>query len=166
MSKELSTALRQKKALVGMEEYLLKKARSFFMSSFGSKAPYSDKPLYREISASQMASIGNRLQTANGIEEAKQRAIGFLQDQLKKLEAKEKRTGNKSSWLLQSLGTGGKDPIGQTLIRWIDEQKYLVGHPEMDRIDTLIALRRFWSNVHGLYRYAKSFGTVPLEEKS
>ena len=166
MIEELSTALRQKKALVGMEDHLIDKAKSFFASSFGSKAPYGEKPLYREISASQMAAIGNRLQTSNNIEEAKQRVIDFIKAQLKKLETKKERTGNKSSWLLQSMGTGGVDSIGETLIGWIGKQKYLLGHPEMERIDPLVALRRFWSNVHGLYRYAKSFGIVPLEEKS
>lgn len=165
MNEELKTALWRKKAFIGLEDQLLKKAKIFFIVSFASKAAYSDKPLYQEISPSQMSAVGNNLEIALNIEEAKKRITAFILKQCEKLGAKEKRTGKKSSWLVQPLGTGGQDSLGQVLIDWVNNDKYVETSLVEEGIDPLAVLRRFWNNIHGLYRYSRKYGGVmPLEE--
>ncbi len=155
MNEQLAAALRGKKPFLELEGHLLKQAKRFYDMGFHPG----------NLSASQMAAVGNLLQTATSLEDGQEKVITFLENQIKKLTSKESRTGKKDSWLKPSKGTGGEKSLGATLEKWIDKKKYLEDSVT-DYLDQFAALRRFWSNVHGMYRYKKVCGKdMPLNER-
>ena len=149
----LKNTLEAKKAFLQSEDVILRKALSFYNMG------------YSRLSSSQMAAIGALLQKATSFGEAKKDVVDFLEKQLKKLKAKEQRSG-KTSWLLEVTGSGSKVSLGETLEKWISKEMYL-GASLPSAVDHLATLRRFWGDVCALYRYKKAFGKgMPLREVS
>ena len=155
MSGRLTDALRQKAAFMNAEEHILKRARVFYRMAFTPK----------NLTSSQMAAVGDLLQSSNSTEEAQNKVVSFLNKQQKKLKAKKERTGKSTSWLTPLRNEINETPLGEVLEEWIRDQKYLEGCPRADDIHSLSAMRRFWNNVYGQYCYEKTIGKgMPLEE--
>jgi hypothetical protein len=114
-----------------------------------------------------MAAVGDHILRAPSLAQAQDRVKSFLSKQLDKLTAQAERTGKPTSWALTPETGTGEKTLGQTLIRWIVEEKYLEGKEAPKDLDRLEALRRFWSRVHGLYRYeAEMEQGMPLQHLS
>ena len=155
MSGQLTSALRQKAAFMNAEEHLLKRARVFYRMAFTPK----------NLTSSQMAAVGNLLQSSNSTEEAQNKVVSFLNKQQKKLKSKKERTGKTTSWLRPLRNEVNETPLGDILKNWIENQAYLDGCPKVEDIDRLSAMRRFWNNVYGQYCYEKTYGKgMPLKE--
>ena len=155
MYSRLTDALQQKTAFMNAEEHLLKRARVFYRMAF---TP-------RNLTSSQMAAVGDLLQSSNSIQEAQDKVIKFLDRQQEKLKAKKERTGKSTSWLTPLRNETNETPLGEVLKDWIENQKYLDGCPRADNIHRLSAMRRFWNNVYGQYCYEKTYCEgMPLEE--
>lgn len=155
MSAELERVLCSDLALAGLEEHLIRWAEVLYRMEF-------NKP---RITPSQMAAVGECIRRAANHSKAKEQVIGFLSNQMKKLEAKVKRGGKPESWALEPMTGGGKNTLGDTLMDWVKETRYLEGAPKVEHLDTLAALQRFWSRFHGLYRYEAEIGkAMPLQE--
>jgi hypothetical protein len=155
MPGRLTVALRQKTAFLNAEKHILKRARVFYKMAFTPK----------NLTPSQMAAVGDLLQSSNSTEEAQGKVVGFLNKQLEKLEAKKKCSGKPTSWLIPLRNEVNKMPLGEVLKNWIGDQKYLEGCLWADDIHRLSAMRRFWNNVYGQYCYEKTIGEgMPLEE--
>ena len=151
----LTSALRQKTAFMNAEKHILKRARVFYRMAFTPK----------NLTSSQMAAVGNLLQSSNSIQEAQSKVVNFLNKQQEKLKPKKERTGKATSWLTPLRNEVDKTPLGEILKDWIEKQKYLDGCPGADDIHRLSAMRRFWNNVYGQYCYEKTCGKgMPLEE--
>ena len=156
MKENLEIAFRRKEKFLALEEGLLRKAITLFAMGF---TP-------RNLSASQMSGIGERLKTFSSIQQAKSSVLKFLDRQLEKLEARKERSGKYSSWLIMSKDKGVELPLGKILTHWIEDEKYLEDISIIDEIVRLAALQRFWNNVYGLYCYQKVFGkAMPIEEE-
>lgn len=152
MNEQLTNTLRGKKAFLELEGHLLKQAKRFYELGFHPG----------NLTSSQMAGISNRLQTASSPKEAQEKVSKFLNKQMEKLEAKDRQ----ESWLKTAGGGAKKDPLGITLQKWIIEKKYLPADSVTGDLDHLAALRRFWSNVYGMYRYHKVCNEgMPLNEE-
>ncbi len=151
---KLATALRQKEAFLKQEDSLLRKARDFYGLGF----------IPRNLSSSQMSAVNECIHTSGSIEDVKKAVGKFINGQVEKLKKQKERSGKSASWLIAPTGDGGKGSLGETLLDWINEGKY---SPEIAGNDRLSALRRFWSNVYGLYRYRKVFKEedMPLREE-
>ncbi len=155
MNPDLEHVLRSDLALASLEEHLIQRARVLYQMGF-------NKP---RITPSQMAAVGQSICRAANHSQAKERVIGFLSNQMEKLEAKVKRSGKPESWALEPETGGGGKTLGDTLMNWIKETTYLEGAPKPEHLDPLAALQRFWSRFHGLYRYQAELGEgMPLQE--
>jgi len=162
----LTTALNQKKAFLDLENHLLNQARALYRMGFTPE----------HLSSSQMAAVGERIRTARCFHEAQTKVSDFLEKQMQKLKAKADRAGKSvkpTSWLIPSAkgnkgNTGSvnsETSLGETLIHWIEKERYLEGSAESGDIDRLAALQRFWSDFYGHYCYQKACGeSMPLEE--
>lgn len=157
MSDRLATALRQKETFLKHEELLLRNAISFYTLGF----------IPKNLSSSQMSAVNECIHTSGSLEEVKKAVGKFINGQLEKLEKQKGRSGKSTSWLITPTGAGGKESLGATLLDWMNEGKYLENRPEIAGNDRLSALRRFWSNVYGQYRYCKVFKEedMPLREE-
>jgi hypothetical protein len=156
--------LHQKKVFLKLENHLLKQARVLYRMGFTPK----------NLSSSQMAAVGERIQTAQCLHDAQTKVSDFLEKQRQKLEAKALRAGKSdkpASWLIPAGRGNSGLSLGKTLIDWIEKERYLEGsavsgEAESGEIDQLAALRRFWSDFHGHYCYQKACGeSMPLEEE-
>jgi|LGOV01.1.fsa_nt_gb hypothetical protein len=155
MYSRLTVALRQKAAFLKAEEHLLERARVFYKMAF---TP-------RNLTPSQMAAVGDLLRSSNSIKEAQYKIDKFLNKQIKKLKAKEERSGKPGSWQTPLRNEVSGTPLGEILKEWIRDQKYLEGCPGPDEIHRLSSMRRFWNYVYGQYCYEKALGKgMPLEE--
>ena len=156
MSDRLATALRQKEAFLKQEGLLLRNARIFYNLGFVPK----------NLSSSQMSAVNECIHTSGSLEGVKKAVGKFMNGQVEKLNKQKERSGKSTScsWLITPTGAGGKESLGATLLDWINEGKY---SPEIAGNDRLSALRRFWSNVYGQYRYRKVFKDedMPLREE-
>lgn len=154
MSDRLATALRRKEAFLKQEELLLGKARIFYNLGF----------IPKNLSSSQMSAVNEYIHTSGSLEDVKKAVGKFMNGQVEKLKKQKERSGKATSWLITPTGTGGKESLGATLLDWINEGNYSPGIAGDDRLS---ALRRFWSNVYGLYRYRKVFKDedMPLREE-
>ena len=148
MSKDAVAALDRQDNLLRIEEHLIARARLFYLLGF----------FPERLSASQMAAVGDRVHGAASFEEAQHKVIEFLNKQLGKLKNKAQRTGKKTSWLREPSGAVGETSLGNTLIHWIQEEKYLDEAHRYQESIRLVALWRFWATVHGLYRSRRVFG--------
>jgi hypothetical protein len=147
MSKDTAKALDRQVKLLRIEEHLIARARLFYLLGF----------FPGRLSASQMAAVGDHIQRGATLKEAQHKTMDFLNRQLEKLEAKAKRTGKKTSWLKEPSGAGEEVSLGKTLIHWIEHENYFEEALKSDESIRLVALRRFWATVHGLYRSQKVF---------
>lgn len=154
MSDRLATTLRWKEAFLKQEALLLRNARDFYNLGF----------IPKNLSSSQMSAVNECIHTSGSLEDVKKAVSKFINGQVEKLEKQKERSGKSASWLITPTGAGGKESLGATLLDWINEGKY---SPEIAGDDRLSALRRFWSNVYGLYRYRKVFKKedMPLREE-
>ena len=154
MSDRLATTLRRKEAFLKQEKLLLRNARDFYNLGF----------IPKNLSSSQMSAVNECIHTSGSLEDVKKAVGKFINGQVEKLEKQKERSGKPASWLIKPTGDGGKESLGATLLDWINEGKY---SPEIAGDDRLLALRRFWSNVYGLYRYRKVFKDedMPLREE-
>lgn len=154
MSDRLAAALRRKEAFLKQEALLLRNARNFYNLGF----------IPKNLSSSQMSAVNESIHTSGSLEDVKKAVSKFINGQVEKLEKQKERSGKSTSWLITPTGAGGKESLGATLLDWIKEGKY---SPEIAGDDRLSALRRFWSNVYGLYRYRKVFKEedMPLREE-
>ena len=151
----LTSVLQQKTAFINAEKHILKRARVFYRMAFTPK----------NLTSSQMAAVGNLLQSSNSIQEAQSKVVNFLNKQQEKLKQKKERTGKATSWLTPLTNETNETPLGEVLEEWIRDQKYLEGCPRADDIHSLSAMRRFWNNVYGQYCYEKTCGKgMPLKE--
>ncbi|MBF8276364.1 MAG: hypothetical protein HW390_1437 [Candidatus Brocadiaceae bacterium] len=157
MSDRLATALRQKEAFLKQEQHLLRNARIFYNLGFVPK----------NLSSSQMSAVNECIHTPGSLEDVKKAVGKFLNGQVAKMKKQKERSGKSASWLITPTGAGGKESLGSTLLDWINEGRYLYNSPEIAGDDRLSALRRFWSNVYGQYRYRKVFKEedMPLREE-
>lgn len=132
-------------ALAKLEDRLIGKARDLCRLGFTPQ----------NLSPSQMMAVGECLRGSGTLNEAKQRTTDFLQKQMEKLTTKAERTGKPpTSWAISVTVGGAKETLGAMLMQWITGEKYLSdpAKPPAD-LDHLEALQRFWSRLHGLYRY-------------
>ncbi len=156
MSDQLTTVIRQKATFLKLEERFLRKARIFYNLGF----------IPKNLSASQMSAINEHIYSSGSLEDVKKKVSIYLKKQLKKLESQKDRSGKCTSWLTRPVGIADGESLGDTLCKWINDKKYLENSSEIGEIDRLAALRRFWSNVYGQYRYQQIFNQVmPLEEE-
>ena len=148
MHDHLIAALENQMAFHSIESHLLKKAREFYGVGF---AP-------ENLSTAQMNAISARLQQSTSFQAAADSTVSFLKKQMEKLEKKESRTARRLSWRKEAPGSENANALGEILIEWIRNEKYLTGGPDIgkDKILQLDVLRRFWSNVFGLYSYKKA----------
>lgn len=152
---QLTDALRQKTAFMNAEEYILKRAGVFYRMAFTPK----------NLTSSQMAAVGNLLQSSSSTEEAQSKVVNFINKQQKKLKQKKERTGKATSWLTPLRNEVDKTSLGEVLKDWIKNQKYLDNCPRVDDIHRLSAMRRFWNNVYSQYCYEKTWGKgMPFKE--
>ncbi len=158
MSGRLEAALRSDLALLSRrrQERLIHRARELY--GFGFE--------HKHIRPSQMAAVGELIRRAASFEEAAKSVGGWMGKTLKKLEARRDRTGKVESWLRPaSLDPFKGTILGQLLIEWITDQRYLEHEPPPD-LDRLAALHQFWDRFHGLYRYRVEMGEeMPLHEQ-
>lgn len=153
MNKILEQALRSDLALTSLENDLLQQARILYQMGFTPE----------NLSSSQMAAVAECIYTASNCETAKGRVKKFLTNQLNKLKAKAERSGKATSWALPRPTGGGGETLGQTLMQWIENEKYLEQQLPAN-LNRLEALRYFWSRFHGLYRYqAEMQQDMPLQ---
>ncbi|HJW85114.1 MAG TPA: hypothetical protein VJ440_00580 [Candidatus Brocadiaceae bacterium] len=157
MSDRLANTLRRKEVYLKQEALLLRNARDFYKLGF----------IPKNLSSSQMSAVNECIHTSGSLEDVKKAVSKFINGQVEKLEKQKERSGKSASWLITPTGAGGKESLGATLLDWINEGKYLDNRPEITGDDRLSALRRFWSNVYGLYRYRKVFKKedMPLREE-
>jgi len=155
MYSRLTLALRQRAAFLNAQKHILKRARVFYKMAFTPK----------NLTPSQMAAVGDLLQSSHSTKEVQDKVGKFLDKQIEKLRLKEKRSGKPSSWLTPLRNEIDEMPLGEVLKDWIRDQKYLEGCPWADDIHSLSAMRRFWNYVYGQYCYEKTLGKgMPLEE--
>ncbi|MGH8613418.1 MAG: hypothetical protein ACREYF_15735 [Gammaproteobacteria bacterium] len=153
MNAELERVLRADLALANLEEHLIRRARVLYQMKFA------------RITPSQMAAVGECIRMAANHSKAKEQVICFLNNQMEKLKAKAERGGKPESWASEPVAGGGKETLGETLMDWIKEARYLERAPKAEHLDPLAALQRFWSRFHGLYRYEVELGEgMPLQE--
>ncbi len=139
MTSLLETSWRSDRALASLEADLIRQARDLYRLGF------------KCISPSQMSAFGELLRSASNRTAARQRAKEWMAKQLEKLRQEEKRKGKPRSWLASPEG-GSAASLGEELLAWIDDERYLGENPPQD-LDRLEALRRFWARLHGFYRY-------------
>lgn len=153
MNKSLEQALRSDLALTSVEDNLLQQARILYQMGF---TPVN-------LSSSQMAAVAELIHTASNYETARARVKKFLTDQLNKLIAKAERSGKATSWALSPSTRASGESLGQTLIQWIEDEKYLE-ECSRENLNRLAALQYFWSRFHGLYRYQSEMKQImPLQ---
>ncbi|MEW6519076.1 MAG: hypothetical protein AB1461_06645 [Thermodesulfobacteriota bacterium] len=161
MSEQLLKIFTGKLAMLRQEENFLRQASFLYQLGF--------RP--GRLSGSQMAQVDRIMKTAESLPEARKNLGKFIRKQLKKLEDKEERDG-KVSWLLEPHASGRPEDIkaslGETLLLWIDQQKYLEARPPDEKPpsgppDPLVAMRQFWGTVYGLFKYEAICGNpMPL----
>jgi hypothetical protein len=83
MNDGLQEALRSDLALTTLEDHLIQRAGVLYRMGFTPG----------RISPSQMAAVAERIYAASNYEEARNKVIKFLTDQLNKLKAKAERSG-------------------------------------------------------------------------
>lgn len=127
-------------ARADFEGHLIRKAQGFYRMGF---VPVN-------ISASQMAAVAERIRTASTHGDAVEKTNEFLRKQIEKLEAKVKRGGKPASWM-KSV-EDGTTTLGKALIDCVTKEEYLKDFAG-EAADRLDALQRFWSRLHGFYRY-------------
>lgn len=156
MNEQVETALEQKKAFLKIEGHLLIKAIELYCMGFNCK----------NLSSSQMSAVDEHLRRSKTIKKAQRAVCDFIEKQLTKLEAKTDSSSKNMSWLIQPVRIADNTSLGKVLIDWIEKEKYWGARPEIDTIDRLSILRRFWNNVYGQYRYCKVTGKdMPLERE-
>ncbi len=149
MTSLLETSWRSDRALASLEVDLIRQARNLYRLGF------------KCISPSQMSAFGELLRTAPNRTEAQRFAEDWMAKQLKKLREEEKRKGKPKSWLASPEG-GAAASLGEELLAWIKNDRYLGDKPPED-LDRMDALLRFWTRLHGLYRYeVETKGEMPL----
>ena len=141
MHDHLIAALENQMAFHLIESHLLKKATEFYDLGFTPE----------NISKAQMKAISAGLQQSTSFQDARKHVGDFLAKQMEKLKKKEHRTARKSSWRKDGTGAENTNALGEILIEWIRKEEYLTGGPDIEKIPQLDVLRRFWSNVSGLY---------------
>lgn len=146
----LITAIRQKEAFLRLERHLLKNARVFHRFGFNPE----------NLSPSQVSAVNECIQTSGSLEDVKKAVSKYLNRQLEKLETQ-------TSWLIKPASIESEESLGAILSEWVNKEKYLENSSEISDIDRLSVLRRFWSNVYGLYSYSKIFEKedMPLREE-
>lgn len=147
MSQDLETALRADLALLELEAELIRRAFDLYSRGFVPKV----------LSASQMSALGELLRQAQSVETAVAAVSKWLGAQMRKLEARCKRTGRSESWFSPARGEDPQATLGATLDQYLAQESYLPDEPSED-LDRLAALRRFWARFHGLYRYHHEIG--------
>lgn len=152
MKKDLEKALNSDLALLALEKHLIRRAGVLYRMGFSC------------ISASQMAAVAERIYSASTYEEARDRVIKFLTDQLNKFRAKVERGRQPTSWASRLSTGGGEETLGQTLSHWVEKEQFLQGKEMPKNLDRLAALQRFWSRFYGRYRYRAEMGhDMPLQ---
>ncbi|MBU4262977.1 MAG: hypothetical protein KKC76_14065 [Proteobacteria bacterium] len=161
MAEQLLKIFTGKLAMLRQEEKFLRQASFFYQLGF--------QP--GRLTGSQMAQVDGIMKTAKSLPEARENLRKFIHKQLEKLRDKEERDG-KVSWLLEpqisDTPADIKDSLGETLLLWIDKQKYLEARPPDEKPpsgppDPLAAMRQFWGNVYGLFKYEATCGNpMPL----
>ncbi|MDL1968563.1 MAG: hypothetical protein LWW97_08485 [Deltaproteobacteria bacterium] len=156
MNEQVEAALEQKKAFIEIEGHLLIKAIELYRMGFNSK----------NLSSSQMSAVGEHLRRSETIEKAQSVVCGFIEKRLKRPKDKTDSAGKNTSWLIQANGKPDNISLGEILIDWLKEERYLGNGLEFNAIGRLAVLRRFWNNVYGQYRYCKVIGKdMPLEKE-
>jgi hypothetical protein len=149
VSQALAAVARAELALAGQEEHILAQAQRLYQMGEMAAA----------VSPSQMAAVEERIRCADNHSRAVAAVTEFITGQIEKLRAREQRENRRVSWLRRP-GTGAEaDSLGEELLLWLREERYLTGKvPE--GLDRLAALRRFWSRLHGLFRYEVETGAA------
>lgn len=158
MNEQVEAALEQKKAFLKIEGHLLIKAIELYRMGFNTK----------NLSSSQMSAVGEHLRRSETIEKAQRAVCGFIEKRLERLKDKDKTdiAEKNTSWLIQANGKQDNASLGDILIEWIQEERYLENVTEFNAIGRLAVLRRFWNNVYGQYRYCKVMDEdMPMEKE-
>lgn len=134
-------------ALSFVDDSLLRCARRLYQCGFAS------------ISSAQMAAVADRIRRAATLEKAKEETAAFLSHQMAKLKAKHDRQGKATSWYEPASGAGAGQALGDLLMDWIQNERYLNGADKdvISILDRLAALQRFWARFHVFYRYGAKF---------
>ena len=136
-------AMQQKATVMKLEEHFIRKAKKLYCMGFTSD----------NLSSSQMAAVSERIKTASTFHDAKRTTADFLNKQMQKLQDK----NDESSWLTAIRESSKTTSLGQTLIEWLRDEKYLEAANLESAVDHLALLKRFWSYVHGQYSYHKIY---------
>lgn len=156
MNEQVEAALEQKKAFLKIEGHLLIKAIELYRMGFNSK----------NLSSSQMSAVGEHLRRSETIENAQGAVCGFIKKRLERLKNKTDSTEKNMSWLTRANGKQDNASLGEILIDWLKEERYLENGLEFNAIGRLTVLRRFWNNIYGQYRYCKVMDEdMPLEKE-
>jgi hypothetical protein len=154
MNDLLEARLRSELALLASQRQvdLIRKAHTLYGLGF--------RP--EQVSASQMASVGELIRRAETFDKAAAQVGSWMANNLAKLRARRARTNRVESWLISPKG-GQAESLGDLLVDWIVKQRFLEPEPPPEELDRLEALRQFWGRFHGLYRFQAETGRqMPL----
>lgn len=143
MNNYFINAMQQNAAALKLEEHFIRKAKKLYCMGFTPD----------NLSSSQMAAVSERIKTASTFHEAKQKTADFLNKQMQKLQDK----NDESSWMTAISESSETTSLGQMLIKWIRDEKYLDAANLESAVDHLVLLKHFWSYVHGQYSYHKIY---------
>ncbi|MBC2694929.1 MAG: hypothetical protein HF982_06580 [Desulfobacteraceae bacterium] len=156
MNEQVEATLKQKEAFLKIEEHLLIKAIELYRMGFNCK----------NLSLSQMSAVSERLRRSETIEKVQEAVCDFIEKRLERLKDKTDSAEKNTSWLIQANGKQNNASLGEILIKWIQEEKYLGNGSDFNAIGRLAVLQRFWNNVYGQYRYCKVMDEdMPLEKE-
>ena len=101
------------------------------------------------ISKAQMAGLGSKLRRAQTLPAAEQESRAFLGRQMKKLAKREENGARPSSWRKPSAEGNAHKPIGEIVIDWFTNKRYLPS----GATPSLQLLQNFWHQIETLYHY-------------
>ena len=106
------------------------------------------------VSKAQVLAVGEKVRraaTLEGAEGAESAAASFLNHQMAKLKNREKSHARPASWRTEIGEASDRRPIGEAVIEWIHERRYL---PQAESpAPSLALLQKFWHLVETLYLY-------------
>lgn len=148
MNEQVEAMIEQKEAFLKIEGDLLIKAIELYCMGFNPK----------NISSSQMGAVGEHLRRSETIEKAQKAVCGFIKKRIERHKDNTDIVKKNTSWLTRSNGEQDNASLGEILIAWIKEERYLGNGSQFNAIGRLAVLQRFWNNVYGQYHYCKVMG--------
>lgn len=108
------------------------------------------------VSKAQVSAVGEKVRRADTLEDAESATARYLKHQMTKLKKREESGARPASWRTEVGAGPDRKPIGEAVIEWIHERRYL---PEADSpAPSLALLQKFWHLVETLYLYQAATG--------